>query len=490
MQMPSKIARIANKIKEAGFEVYLVGGAVRDILLGQELKDWDFATNAAPEEVQKLIPESFYDNTFGTVGIPTENHGTVEVTTYRSEKGYTDKRRPDEVTWGKTIEEDLHRRDFTINAMAIKVTNHELRIKNQAADTSSTPRHSREGGKLLAIDASEGQIPDLVGDDGSGLIDPFHGQKDLNAKLIRAVGEPDQRFQEDALRLLRAVRLAAQLSFQIAEKTLESIQKNASLIAHISGERIRTELFKILATDYAYDGFMLLHSTGLLSEILPELEQGFGVSQEGPNRHHIYDVGTHNMLAMKETPSKDPLVRFAALLHDVGKPKVIGRDDRGNPTFYNHEVVGANMAKDIANRLHFSKKQREKLYLLVRWHQFSVSEFQTDSAVRRFIRNVGVENIQDMIDLRIGDRLGSGISKDKEEGWRLKEFRKRIEKELNPPFAIKDLAVNGNDVMRELNIKPGPQVGQVLQKLFEEVDEDLSRNDRDYLLKRIHEVQK
>lgn len=470
MQVPTEITTITTKIKQAGFEVYLVGGAVRDLLLGKGLKDWDFATNATPEEIQKLFPESFYDNKFGTVGIPTQDHGTVEVTTYRSEKGYADKRRPDEVRWGKTIEEDLQRRDFTINAMAIPIGH---------------PRGSEE---LSNHDVKQSQIPDRVGDDVKDLTDPFHGSEDLEAKLIRAVGDPNQRFQEDALRLLRAVRLAAQLSFQIEEKTLSAVQANAALIQHVSGERIRDELFKILDSDYPYDGFMLLRGTGILSEILPELEQGFGVSQIGPNRHHIYDVGTHNMLSLKETPAKDPLVRFAALLHDIGKPRVLGQDERGNPTFYNHEVVGANMAKDIANRLHFSKKQREKLYLLIRWHQFSVSEFQTDSAVRRFIRNVGVDNIQDMIDVRIGDRLGSGIPKDKEEGWRLKEFRKRIEKELNPPFAVKNLAVDGTDVMHELSIKPGPKVGQVLQKLFEEVDEDLSKNDRQYLLRRIKEV--
>lgn len=469
---PDEIVNITKKVLDAGFKIYLVGGALRDKLLGKETKDWDFATNARPEEIQKLFSESFYDNKFGTVGIPTKEHRIVEVTTFRSEKGYSDKRRPDEVTWGRTIEEDLQRRDFTINAIAIPIPHptSSFQKREELATVSSPLERGR---------SKEGD-----------LIDPFGGQSDIKAKLIRAVGNPDQRFQEDALRLLRAVRFAAQLSFQIEGETLNAMQANAPLIQNISGERIRDELCKILASDFPYDGFMLLKSTGILSEILPELEQCFGVSQIGPNRHHIYDVGTHCMLSLKETPSKDPLVRFAALVHDIGKPTVLGKDDRGNPTFYNHEVVGANIAKDIANRLHFSKVQREKLCALVRWHQFSVDDMQTDSAIRRFIRNVGVENIQDMIDVRIGDRLGSGIPKHREEGWRLKKFRERIEKELNPPFAITDLKVNGNDIMQELNIKPGPKVGQILQKLFEEVDEDLSKNNREYLLERIRKIQK
>ncbi len=450
LELPKEVETISEKIVDAGYLIYLVGGSVRDLLLKKEAKDFDFTTNAIPDQIQKLFPNAFYDNIYGTVGIPTENFGIVEITTFRSEKGYSNKRHPDEVTWGKTIDEDLTRRDFTINAMAVDVSSFKLQVSN--------------------------------------IIDPFDGQEDLERKLIRAVGDAHERFNEDALRMLRAVRFAAQLSFQIEEKTFAAIQKNVVLITHISGERIRDELFKILASDFPYDGFMILRNTGLLAEILPELEQCFGIEQIGPNRHHIYDVGTHCFLSLKTTPSKDPLVRFAALLHDVGKPQVLGRDARGNPTFYNHEVVGANIARNIANRLHLSKKDRDKLVSLVRWHQFSVDEFQTDSAVRRFIRNVGLDNIQDMIDLRIGDRLGSGIPKEREESWRLKKFRERIDKELHPAFAVKDLAVNGNDIMKELNIKPGPKIGQTLQKLFEEVDEDMSKNNRDYLIKRIHEI--
>jgi tRNA nucleotidyltransferase (CCA-adding enzyme) len=189
---------------------------------------------------------------------------------------------------------------------------------------------------------------------------------------------------------------------------------------------------------------------------------------------------------MKLTPSRDPLVRLAALLHDIGKPYSAGKDEHGLITFHNHESIGAKLVTDIADRLRLSKKQKEKLQTLVRWHMFTVDEHITDSAIRRFIRRVGLENVKDVIDLRIGDRLGSGL--ERAESWRLKKFKERIEKELHPPFSINDMVIDGNDVMKELNIKPGPIVGKILNRLFEEVDEDLSRNNKEYLLKRIHEI--
>lgn len=476
INVPEKIRTIGKTISDAGFEVYAVGGAVRDSLLGRQHYDWDLTTNATPEEIQKLFPESFYKNTYGTVSVPLEDEHVVEITTFRSEKGYSNKRHPDEVTWGKSLDEDLERRDFTVNAMALPlpvIQNGEKRSEES----------SNVGGAIGSEDST------LIALNDNTIIDPFVGQKDLDAKLIRAVGNPTKRFGEDALRMMRAIRFATQLSFTIEPHTLSAIKENAELITHVSGERIRDELFKILASDYAYDGLMLLRNATLLQYIMPELDHCFGVSQIGPNRHHIYDVGTHNFYALKFCPSKDPLVRFAALIHDIGKPLVLGQDNRGNPTFYNHEVVGATIARNIADRLHLSKEQRKRLVSLVRWHQFSVDDIQTDSAVRRFIRNVGVENIQDQIDVRIGDRLGSGIPEHNKEGWRLQKFKERIEKELNPPFAIKDLAVSGDDVMEILEIKPGPKVGQVLQTLFEEVDEDLSKNDRDYLLEKIRGFQ-
>ena len=449
-RIPEEVLSVYKKIVSSDFEAYLVGGCVRDLITKKTVKDWDFATDAKPQDLQKLFPDSFYENAFGTVGIPTKEHGAVEVTTYRREGKYIDRRRPESVTWGKSIEDDLARRDFTINAIAMELTTNDQRPT-------------------------------------TNIIDPYHGQEDLKAGIIRAVGDPNLRFQEDALRLLRAIRFATQLTFTIEEATWQAIVRDSNLIEHISGERIQQELLKILASDYPYDGFMLLNSSGLLDKIFPELTEGKEVSQVRPGRHHTTDVFTHNMLSLKFCPTKDPVIRLAALFHDAGKPRVIGKDEQGHVTFYNHEVVGSKIARGICDRLHFSKKDREKIVNLIRWHMFTVDEKITDSAVRRFIRRVGVENVKDMMDLRIGDRLGGGTQT--AESWRLKLFKKRIEEQLAPaPFSINDLAIDGNDIMKELKIKPGPKIGEILQKLFEEVDEDLSKNAKEYLLKRLKEL--
>jgi tRNA nucleotidyltransferase (CCA-adding enzyme) len=452
-KIPQKIQNIAMTFRNAGYQIYLVGGCVRDLLLTRETTDWDLTTNATPEKMTELYPDAFYDNVFGTVGIPLQDSITgektvVEVTTFRTEAGYSNRRHPDTVSWGKTIEEDLERRDFTINALAID----------------------------LSTDTQD-----------STLIDPYNGQEDLKHKLIRAVGNPAERFKEDALRLMRAVRIATQLEFSIEEKTLQAITDDAALLTDIATERIRGELLKILASDYPYEGIMTLKNTNLLRYILPELLEGVGVSQERPGRHHKDDVFTHNVLSLKFTPSTDPIVRFATLIHDIGKPRVATADADGYVIFHNHEIVGARMAGEIADRLHFSKKEKQRIMMLVRWHMFTVDEHITDSAVRRFIRRVGVENVKDMMDLRIGDRLGGGTQR--AESWRLKLFKKRVEEQLAPaPFSINDLAIDGNDIMKELQIKPGKQIGIILQKLFEEVDEELDKNNREYLLKRIKEI--
>lgn len=447
LSIPSEVLEIYTTVQKNEYEVYFVGGCVRDLQLSRPVKDWDLTTNATPEEIVKFFPNSFYDNQFGTVGIPL-GEGVVEITTFRTERDYKDGRHPTSVSWGKTIEEDLERRDFTINAIALQL--------NQNDHT---------------------------------IIDPYHGQEDLKNRIIRAVGNPSKRFKEDGLRLMRAVRFASQLSFTIEDATWKAIEEDAQLLPLISSERIRDELLKILASSNPYEGIMLLKNANLLQHILPELLEGIGISQSRPGRHHVYDVFEHNVLSLKLCPSTDPIVRFATLIHDIGKPKVEGKDEGGLVIFYNHEVMGAKIAYDICNRLHFSKKDREKVVKLIRWHMFSVDEHITDAAIRRFIRRVGVENVKDMIDVRIGDRLGSGIPEDRAESWRLKLFKERIEKELAPgPFSIQDLAIDGNDIMKELDIKPGPQIGKILQELFEEVDEDLSLNTKEYLLKRIREI--
>lgn len=447
LRIPQEVKEIFAKLNESGFQAYLVGGAVRDLIMGKIVSDWDFTTDATPEEILKIFKEkAFYNNSFGTVGIKSEKYTPHEVTTFRSESTYSDKRRPDSVTWGKSIEEDLKRRDFTINAIALQFTNSKLQETK--------------------------------------IIDPFQGKNDIDNKLIRAVGEPMERFNEDALRMMRAIRIGSQLNFKIEEKTLEAIQALASTIHEIASERIKTELFKLLESDHPHEGIALMRETGLLAEVMPELNRCFGVDQVSPERHHIYDVGTHLMMSLKYCPSKKPLVRFAALIHDIGKPQTYQVRD-GIITFYNHEVVGARIAKNIAYRLRFSKEETNKLFSLVRWHQFTVDENQTDKAIKRFIRKVGSENLEDMLDLRIGDRIGSGA---KETSWRTEEFKNRLIEVQKKTFTIHDLKITGNDIMSELNIEPGPKVGEIMKKLFKLVDDGDVSNEKDALLEEIKKI--
>jgi len=436
---PPFVSKILTTFSGAGYEIYIVGGAVRDLLMDRTVNDWDFTTNATPEIILGLFPGSFYDNQFGTVGVVEKDKTPVyEITTFRQEADYSDQRHPNKVVWGKTLFEDLVRRDLTINAMALR-PNYEL-------------------------------------------IDPYGGQKDIKAKLIRAVGNPNERFTEDALRMMRAIRIATQLGFAIEKKTFSAIKKSVDLIDHISTERIRDELLKLLSYPYAADGYLLLRNSGLAQKILPEVEKGFGVAQKSPGRHHIYDVGTHSLLALKNCRSRDPIVKLATLLHDVGKPLTVKHDDQGVITFYNHEMAGAVIAGNIGRRLRLSNNDRERLVTLVRWHQFTVDERQTDSAIRRFITNVGKENLQDMLDLRTGDRLGGGA---KETSWRLEEFKKRIIEVQKQPFSINDVKINGHEVMKILQIPSGPLVGKILTQLFAEVVADRKKNNQPYLAKRV-----
>lgn len=436
-KLPPLIKKVLTVLEAAEFKVYVVGGAVRDLLTKTPVTDWDFTTDATPEQIQKLFADNYYDNTFGTVGVKLDEK-VFEITTFRTESGYSDRRRPDKIAWGKTIKEDLKRRDFTINAMALT--------------------RSRE------------------------LIDPYAGQKDLKAKVVRAVGDPDRRFGEDALRMMRAIRIASQLGFSIETKTLAAIAKNSTLINQISQERVRDELLKIVASAYSKEGIMLMFNGGLLAHILPELVATRGVTQSG---HHTKDVWNHSLDALAACPSPQPMVRLATLLHDIGKPRVKQLGGKNTEvTFYNHEVVGARMSKAIAHRLKFSKKETDLLWLLVRWHMFQYEPKMTDKAIRRFIKRVGRENINNMIMLRVGDRVGGGS---KASSWRLREFQERIAQVLYKPFEINDLKIDGNDIMKILKLSPGPKVGEILKKLFDEVLDDAKKNDRDYLLKRIQD---
>lgn len=435
VKFPEEVKSFIGKFGK--FECYAVGGPVRDLLLGKTLADWDFTTNATPEEIQKIFPDSFYNNAYGTVGVKISEGAVYQVTPFRKEGKYSDLRHPDKISWAKTIEEDLARRDFTINAMAAS---------------------------------------------GNKFIDPYGGKTDLEKKIIRAVGNPDDRFAEDGLRLMRAVRFATQLGFVIEEKTWKAIIANSELITKISSERIRDEFIKILSSEFPADGVRSLYNAGLLAYVLPELVKGVGVNQKGT--HHLDDVFEHSMKCLQNCQNKNWVVRFATLIHDVGKP-VTYVERNGKATFYSHETVGAHIAKQIADRLHFSKEDREKIYVLVRWHMFSVSEFLTDAAVRRFIKRVGKENTTDMLDLRTADRLGSGTPPT---SWRHEEFKNKIIRVQQHIPSVTDLKVNGHDVIETLNISPGPKVGIILKELFEEISEDQKKNDRESLLKRIKEL--
>jgi tRNA nucleotidyltransferase/poly(A) polymerase len=433
--LPEKVLKIMRVFVDAGAQIYAVGGAVRDLYLGREVKDWDFATNLTPEEMKKLFPDnSFCENVYGTFSIVLRNGEIFEVTTYRTEREYSDNRHPSKVEWGKSIEEDLERRDFTINAMAIDI--------------------------------------------GGNLIDLYGGKKDLEVPMIRAVGEPDVRFGEDALRMMRAVRIACQIEATIEPKTFESIQKNSKLILRIAGERIRDELFKILTSNHPVDGIKLLKNCGLLNEIIPEILVGEGMKQRG---HHIYDVFTHSLEALKHCENNDPITRLATLIHDIGKP-VVMKTVNGTNTFHNHDIVGSRIANTISKRLRLSNKESDKLFRLVRWHMFTASEMQTDSAVRRLIRNVTPEYLQDMIDLRRADRIGSGA---KETSWRWELLKKRFVEVQKQPFSVKDLKVDGHDVMEVLGIKPGRMVGKILDQIFAEVEQDPKLNVRETLLEKL-----
>ncbi len=447
MELPKEVAGITGKLNSSGFEAYAVGGCVRDLLMGKEPKDWDITTNANPEAIQRIFPDSFYENKFGTVTVKTGSDKLtlkeVQITPYRVEGEYKDKRHPEEVKFVTKLEDDLSRRDFTINAMALG-----------------------EGGQI---------------------IDLFEGRKDLKNKLVRTVGNPEERFAEDALRILRAVRFAAVLDFKIEEKTLETIRGNAGWLEAISKERIRDEFIKIINSDLAYEGMLLLEETGLLKYIIPELLEGVGVEQ---NLHHIYTVWEHLTRALKYTADQNYSleVRLASLFHDIGKP----RSKRGagrNSTFYGHEVIGAKLAAQIMDRLKFSKDQTEKVVRLVRYHMFYYNpEEVTESSVRKLLVRIGLENVEDLIKVREADRIGSG--RPKAIPYKLRHLKYIIDKVSHDPISAKMLQVNGVDVMKELNIQPGPKVGLILNSLLAEVIDDPNKNTKENLIKRIHELDK
>ena len=466
MKIPKEILEIIHKLLAADFEAYLVGGCVRDLLLENppagEPKDWDITTNAKPEEIQKLFKESVYENEFGTVGIKTGSNDPtlkiVELTTFRKEGKYTDKRHPDTITFAKTLEEDLSRRDFTINAMAIEV--------------KSPACAGRQKSKVK-------------------IIDPFSGQTDLKNRLIRAVGDPNKRLNEDALRLIRAVRFACELSvsWRIEQNTLKAIKNNAPLLKFIAKERIRDEFIKIVQTPQAAQGILLLEETGLLKQFIPEIEKSIGVSQ---NKHHIYTVWEHLWRSLDYASQKNYSleVKLASLFHDIGKP--ITKEGEGkDATFYNHEIVGAKIVRQILTRLKFPGDQADKILLLVRYHGFVYDpEITTDAAIRRLLIKVGKDNISALAQVREADRIGSGCPK--AVPFRLRHFLFKIEK-INQQLegkepSLKMLKINGNDIMEILKIKPGPKIGMLLNILLEEMLDEPEKNKKEYLEKRVKEL--
>lgn len=469
VQIPQPVLDILTTLEENHFDAFIVGGSLRDILLGRAPKDWDITTDATPEQIQKLFPDSVYENTFGTVGIKvprflattpeSQETDIIEVTTYRTESHYTDHRHPDAVTFVKTIEEDLARRDFTINAMAAKVNE----------------KRNEEDAVLLEI------------------VDPFGGEKDLQAKTIRAVGNPEERLQEDALRMLRAVRLLVELSskkknpelldWTVEETTLAALKKLHGSISKLSIERIRDEFSRVILSPHPRQGVELLHETGLLQHFLPELERGIGVTQ---NLHHIYTVWEHNVRALETCPSDKLSVRLAALCHDIAKPET-KRGEGYRATFYNHDHVGARVTKRVLERLRYPRKVIDHASMLVDNHLFyyNVGEV-TEASVRRLLKRVGPENMDDLMAVRIGDRLGSGVPKAKP--YKLRHLEYMIDKVSQDAVSVKMLKVSGSDLMQELGIKPGPKIGAILDCLLAEVIEEAKKNEHSHLLDRAREL--
>ncbi len=451
--VPEAIYNIALVLNKAGFDSYLVGGCVRDLYLNKKPKDWDLTTNATPEEIIALFPKTFYENSFGTVGVVvSEEEGfdptmkVVEITPYRTEGDYTDGRRPDTVTFSKNIEDDLKRRDFTVNA--------------------------------IAYDPIKDKIVDL-----------FDGIKDIKLKVIQAVGDAEKRFQEDGLRLLRAVRFSAELGFMINNETEKALSDSREMLEKIAKERIRDEFNKILISDNPMIGVVMCQKLGLLKYIVPELEEGLHTKQ---NQAHSFGVFEHLLRSLQcAADKKYPFeVRIAALFHDIGKPKSRRfSEEKNDYTFYGHEVIGAEMTKVIMERLNYPRKTIDIVVTYVRWHMFfSDTEQVTLSAVRRMIANVGQENIWNLMNLRVCDRVGTG--RPKENPYRLRKYTAMIEEVLRDPVSVGMLKIDGKHLMSMLHMEPGPKIGLILNALLEEVIEDPSKNELMFLEKHALELSK
>lgn len=434
--LPNDVKYILQRLQEFNKEGYIVGGCVRDSLLDKKPQDWDICTSALPEEVRDIFASRTYviptGLKHGTVTIML-NHNHYEVTTFRQEGKYSNNRHPDTVVYTTDINKDLSRRDFTINAMAMGLS---------------------------------GQ-----------LIDPFDGQKDLGNRLIKTVGDPRERFNEDALRMLRAIRFSAQLDFTIAPKTLAAIKYNAHLLENISKERIRDELIKILESPQPSDAFYLLYATELLEIFLPELAKGYGFSQRTP--HHHLDIFEHTLNVVDKTPNRLKL-RLGALLHDIGKPATFTIDESGLGHFYRHNVVGEEIAGKILSRLRFPKEIKRDIKILVREHMNVFINNWTEKTLKKFINRVGKDNVPDLLALHLADMEASASPTDYQ---RFSALKDALEEVLNKkePLTVKDLAISGRDLI-DMGFEPGPRIGQTLNFLLEQVLEDASLNTKEKLL--------
>ncbi len=448
-KIPGVIKDIAEKLENAGFEAFLVGGCIRDLIMNREPKDWDLTTNAKPDQIIRLFDETFYENQFGTVGIKTDSLDpklkVVEVTPYRIESKYKDHRHPDEVIFSTKIEEDLQRRDFTINAIAYSI--------------------------------GKGHVVDL-----------YKGQEDIKDKVIRAVGDASTRFEEDALRMMRAVRFSAELGFTISTETLMAVVSHVTTLKNVSRERIKDEFVKIIMSDNPMIGLEFCQRIGILEHISPNLTKMVGVDQN--KDAHLYDVWEHSLRALQHSADKgfSKYVRIAALFHDIAKPAT-KRTQNGKTTFFGHEVVGERVTRETLENLKFDKETIENVSKLVRWHMFfSDTEQITPSAVRRLIQNVGQDSIWELINLRKCDRIGTGTPK--EEPYRLRKFKSLIEEVMRDPISVSMLKINGNTLISQLKINAGPKIGRILNALLDEVLENPENNTEMFLVKRATELSK
>ena len=447
-EIPKEVQHVADTLEQRGFEAYLVGGCVRDLLIGKQPKDWDVTTNAHPTEIEGLFPETYLNNDFGTVGVVTESEDprlkVIEVTPYRTESEYSDARRPDSVEFGVSLEEDLKRRDFTVNAIA-------YRLKDEK------------------------------------IVDLFGGEDDIKHKRLKAVGKPTERFAEDALRMMRAVRFAVELEFIIEGETMTAIAENSSNLSRISKERIRDEFSKILESKQPMQGIIFLEKLGMLPYVAPDLLRGIGIEQ---NQAHAFDVYEHLLRTMQHAADKDWEfdIRLAGLFHDISKPETRRWSKEKNDwTFHGHEVVGAKVAKKALQELKFPKERIDRIVTLIRWHMFFSDPDQiTLSAVRRTIANVGPENIWDLLKLRRCDRIGTG--RPKEQPFRLRKYTAMVEEALRDPISVKMLKIDGTRIMELTGERPSKKLGDTLNALLEEVLDDPLKNTTEYLEKRALEL--